>query len=243
MSSPSDLLRATWTELGRNRTAVLSYCVARGALVALYAVLALTLEPEEETAAPAWLPAAALSLELLVYAGMAALTAAFFTLIGKELGKPLWKVESAGEGVRRFFMPWYLLLLITLLVARLAALGAGTAGESAAMSMLFLGVPFLSALIVPVGAGVMFQMHFDWRELGEALAPLIRQSGSIVMLVLIGSLAYFFLTAGTLFTPPQQIAAHATLDALWAAMDCLLFVGTWLACQHDRDNPDADYDF
>lgn len=243
MPSPAELLRATWSEIGRNRLTVLSYCAARAALVALYFTLALMLDPGEEGISPPWLPALAFALELLVFAAMAALTAALFTLIGRELGKPLWKVETPMEGVRRFFMPWYLLFLITLLTARVAVLGVGTAGESASWSMLLVGIPFLSALAIPVGAGIMFLGRFEWHELGEATAPLIRQSGSVVMLVLLGSLVYFFLNAASLAAPREQIAVQIVLDMIWAATDCLLFIGAWLVCQFDRDNPDTDFDF
>lgn len=178
-----------------------------------------------------------------------------FARMGREIDKPLWKVASDGEALRRFF-PMWLMLNLALEAIITTAVWTKTVGQSdGAAEALYSAVIFLQPLLVPAGAAIMFLGSAHFSTLGESFAPLFRQLPKAFVLILANFFLLTFLTflnvdtaMSTLTLPNGAEVSGAWMSPLiyaaGAYVDCVVLAGVWLICMEDRTTvEDDDLDF
>jgi len=253
---PNELFKEAFRAVGQHLPAVAIYLAVTLTGSILY-VIVRTLAPagDDPPATAALAPWIAWMLDVMM-AALGALAATLaFSRMGRELDKPLWKVEGDGEALRRFFLPWFMLWLATITINRWL-ISAAAQSEDPGLAILVLLVYFgLAMLVVPVGACIMFTREFSWHLLGESLAPLGRQFAYAFGFFLFGFAVYLFLMTTAISYPHQPnlasregliaTALYAVLDILGGYSDCVIFAGIWLVCRLDRDTvrEDDDFDF
>ena len=65
---------------------------------------------------PPWMPAFRLVSLLWLAVGASVCAAAFFSMIGRRVDRPLWKCPGWQDGVRRFFLPWFIVNLCQIMI-------------------------------------------------------------------------------------------------------------------------------
>lgn len=226
--------------LQRNRVSLLFY-VTLTTLVQTARNLAdvLLIKPASETIAPLYLTVYGFSADLFVAVGLAAVQAVGFARIGREMDRPLWKVEGDREAFKRFFQLWLVLDLIALSSLRMIErLVAGLDDPAAAFSLLIVWVMATSAFVV-FGAAVMFYGRVAREEIGAAVNTLIDEFPRTAAV-------WFLACAFSIFVLlPGQVPlwAFPLLALIDGAVTCLIFSASWLICMYHRDEDDRDTDF
>lgn len=217
------------------------------------------LQPEADA------PAQTLGLALvgwqIVYVAIsAAAQTVFFSRMGREMDKPMWRVLDDRDAMRRFFRFWLLLGLLTLVYVH--TMGALLPADTdVAVAVAFLASVFTLATLVNVfGASVMFYGGAGRQEVREAFTTMGRHVAVIVAICLFGILAGLVLrdlnlSAVEFGKAPggaawYHSAAAVALGMLAGAFDslvgCFIFAYAWLVCIFDRDHfeqPGDDFDF
>jgi hypothetical protein len=199
-----------------------------------------------------------LGIQLLVLVGISLVAAVgqsvAFSRMGREIDKPLWKVKDDGDALRRFFAMWLTLDLMVVLVAVVVPQMLLQDPSEDALVMYALLRLIVQALMVPVGAAFMFFGNFSLRMAGAALAPLGREFGQLLLILLLNGLALLFLDG--LFTVlaegalplgpvavPLRLATYPLVYVVSSYVDCVVFAATWLLCMADRDREEEiDFD-
>jgi len=169
--------------------------------------------------------------------------AVVFSRLGRNIDRPLWKLEGDLAGIRRYFALW------------LGLNAAGTALELAAVwSHAELELDGLAAILllchalvivahIPIGAAIMFLGPFEWGKLSECLRPLWRQLPLTAVVVLFNAtwfVLFYFLSQKTEPLPWLRPALYVA----FGYVDCVVFAATWYICMFDRQEPEAlDLDF
>lgn len=202
-------------------------------------------------AAPILLPPMAVSFVRLVLALYLALfvsaaQAMYFSVLGVEIGKPLWKCTGPYDGLRRFFIPWLIINLsaITLidLQQRLQASGANDIVQLLEISILFMHV-----LAIPAGAAVMYWGALEWHQLGATFKPLFRFIGLTAIPLGMG-LAQYAAHQGMLWLIAFHfsenkilfMAFQSAIDLMLLAVDGILFSLTWHICMLNSTTPEEE---
>lgn len=178
---------------------------------------------------------------------LAAASAVAFARIGKDLDRPLWRSPDDRDALARFFQLWLVLILLGTMLGTLYDFAdAMEALPLAVLSQLFYLLLFL--VTVPVGACIMFNGPFQWRELGRALAPLGRNLPRTFVLIAINLFQLWLV-----FRVAALRQSGEGMQWLWispfvilisAYLDCVVFSGTWLLCIENRNaDEDPDFDF
>ncbi len=194
-----------------------------------------------------------IALDLLLCISFGVAMAIAFSMMGKKIDQPLWKIAGAREALRRFFALWFAISLIA--IAAQQATGALATGgiPQIAIGVQFVVVLPILLLAIPVGGCVMFYGKLEWANVGEILAPLGRQFPMTMMLVLLNLFQYLLsdvvmsLDAGAGAQPDAVMTLFkgAALAVIGGYIDCVVFAGTWLLCMADRDTErdEGDFDF
>jgi len=176
-----------------------------------------------------------------------------FSRLGRDIDRPLWKVRTDREAMKRFFMMWALFNLTANGLLRLANIDYGDGEVIAINSLLFYAG--LAALIVcvPFGACIMFVGRVSSRTIAESLAPLGRQPGrtgavfAVVLFQIVVFLLFMSVLVGSGEQRPSLLAGLAiplASGAVQVYLDCLAFAATWHLCMVDRETVDEiDLDF
>ena len=190
---------------------------------------------------------------LFLAAGLAVAAVLGFSRLGRELDRPLWKVAGDAEALKRFFLPWFVLILAIVTTARLLQRFAEGAPQSAWIPPLMFVFFVLFLFSVPVAACVMFFGHFDWREMPVSLAPLAHQFPLALAVLFVNFVAFIFMLSLPELVqiwPPLEDAPwfECLIDVPFALVDCYVFAAAWLICMLDRremekQNRSGDYDF
>jgi len=191
----------------------------------------------DKDAPPAWMPAFRLVSLLWLAVGASLCAAAFFSLVGKRIDRPLWKCSGWRDGVRRFFLPWFILFLCQIVIIDMIGKLAD-AGMTDALSSLFMLELLVQAFLVPVGACIMYWGRMDWKELPSVLGPIYGQFLLVLPVVFIG-VGQWLLA----YMRADLIPTDSGLDILWlglydAVLDyitCFAFVMMWRVCMVHRD--------
>jgi len=198
-----------------------------------------SLDPE----APAsWAPLYRMASDIYLAFGYAAIYAVCFAMLGREIDRPLWRCETIADALTRFFIPWLIVVLIEIAVYR-GQVYAATAG--AGELVMFLGmVDMILTLTLPlVIVAVMHYGHFEFKELGDAVRPLLRfpmlaMQASLIFLmqyVLFWTIAFSQSTSDGL-SPLFLIA----LNIPFSFLDVFGFAAVWRICMHYRDTAHDD---
>jgi len=192
----------------------------------------------DKEAPPAWMPGYRLVSLLWLAAGAALCSAAFFSLIGRQVDRPLWRCAGWRDGVRRFFLPWLILNLFQILIIDMMIRAAETGMQSALPSLLLLELGF-QAFAVPVGTCIMYSGHLNWSRLPAALEPLYGQFLLVIPVLFVGLGQWILIDARG-----AMIATDSGLDILWLGLydtmldviTCYAFIMMWRVCMIHRDH-------
>ena len=187
---------------------------------------------------------------ILVIAVLALVRCVAFARMGKEIDRPLWRIRDDWEAVTRFFPMWLLLDLVTFACMWLANPNLYGGNPNAVTAICHIAAFVLNIVAVPVGSCVMFSGHFEWKRLGEALSPLVRQlhrSGAVLLVCLFQLVIHDIVAGHFLANPdtpgPFEFLPHRIgLVLVLAYLECIVFAAVWLLCMADREAPD-DNDF
>ncbi len=182
------------------------------------------------------------TLSDLVQAAMASLGACIgLGRMGRDLDRPLWKIRTDGESIRRFFLPWFILIAGDSAVNRLLALNIDAEAHPESILLYMLFCCALSAWIIPIGACIMFHGRLKWTQVGEALAPLTRSFSLTAFFLLFGFISSLMLTFVALSLPLPYRLIIETADNFCG---CIIFAGIWELCRFNRNHPpEHDFDF
>ena len=187
--------------------------------------------------APAWLGLFRFGSLLWLAMGGAVCAAVFFSLMGRQIDRPLWRCAGWQDGVRRFFLPWLILYLMLVAVID-AIIRLGEAGVDGALSSLLVIHLALSVLMLPVGVCVMYFGRLDWGRMGQTLEPIYGQ-----FLLTLQVICVCFAQWVLVFMRDLLVPGDTGLDILWlglydAVLDyatCFAFVMMWRVCMIHRD--------
>jgi len=240
------LLTETLENLRRNRAAVMAYMAAVAAMSLVFRIGGFFLgDYSGEDAVPAGVYAVSLVMDLTLASLYAALQAVAFSAMGREIDRPLWKCAGAAEALRRFFLPWFIINLGILALARIQ-LRAAMLDMPDLVILLELCLMMAYCLAVPIGACIMFYGALEWREMGSILAPIARRFGVVWVVLLINFGQFVVSRAAALSGAPpalEIIPARTLLDAALAMVDCFVFAAIWMVCQiHRNEAPTTDND-
>ncbi|MFP4501753.1 MAG: hypothetical protein ACLFTT_12185 [Candidatus Hydrogenedentota bacterium] len=242
--TPRQLLADALKSIERNRSLVIAFIVLVTAFeVAFTAVELPFVDQLHEGKAPPGLRAFDLAVQLAHAAIYSALLAVVFARFGKDIDRPLWKCQSDGEAVSKYFAPWFVISLLFLLIQQLLRLSQAQGNADLQALGLFLFMT-LYVLAIPIGACIMYHGGFGGAPLSESLKPIGRQIGSVVVVFLVdlgGFLVLIILPAVIPRDLPLVLAVVAPIPL--AFIDCLAFAAMWRICMVNRDSPeDNDYD-
>jgi hypothetical protein len=186
---------------------------------------------------PAWLPAFRLGSLLWLAIGAALCAAVFFSLIGRRVDRPLWKCSGWQDGVRRFFLPWFILCLCQMMVIDLMVKVSEAGMVSSLPSLLMLDL-VLRIFFLPVGVCIMYSGRLDWAHLPGALEPIYGQYLLVIPVLFIGFGQWILGYLAALSVPTDtglNILWLGLYDALLDYITCFAFVMMWRVCMIHRD--------
>jgi hypothetical protein len=176
-----------------------------------------------------------------------------FSRLGREIDRPLWKVRTDRDAMKRFFMMWALINLTAMGLHRLSQIDFGSGDVVSINYLLLYGGLGATLVSVPFGACIMFTGQVSSRTLGESLAPLTRQPGrtalvfGIMLFQVIAHDLFVSLLIGSENQTPSllaRLAAGLASGAVQVYLDCLALAATWHLCMVDRETVDEiDLDF
>jgi hypothetical protein len=120
-----------------------------------------------------------------------------------------------------------------------------TGPESGAL-LILLGVLFLDACIVPLGACFMFVGRFSGELWGEAVQPLRRAPGTAFFYVVLSFLLYTFLLALSALGADNPVLSRLLrlgLDAGGGLIELVVFAGIFDLCRFHRNHPPEEEDW
>jgi hypothetical protein len=189
---------------------------------------------------------------IVIIAVLALVRCVAFSRMGKEIDRPLWRIRDDWEAVTRFFPMWLLLDLVTFTCMWLANPNLFGGSQNAVTAICHIAAFVLNIVAVPIGTCVMFSGHLQWKRLGEALSPMVRQlprSGA-VLLVCLFQLVIHDIVAGRLLADPDTpspfdfLPQRIGLVLVLTYLECIVFAAVWLLCMADREAPDdTDFEF
>jgi len=239
-TSPLQILAEAFRDVHRNPGPLFLYLaitvgMSIGLAVLQYVVKRLGIEES--------LPAVSQSIgfvrDIVLALGDAVAASIAFSRLGRELDKPLWKIEGDWEALRRFFLPWFILSLGFVAVIQLLRAAVGSDAASGAVVAADVGVIVLAACIVPLGACIMFHGRLDWREIPESLSPLAKQFPLALVFFLLGFVVFgllgdiHVLLARSLDVRNSAVAP--VIEVLDGYFECVIFAGIWEICRISRD--------
>lgn len=201
------------------------------------------------TVGPVVLRSYQFTMDLLIALGYTMACVLAFSRIGRAIDRPLWKIATDREALRRFFVLWLLIDLALVTTSRLLQRAVEGASSSEPALFLFLLLVAMSLLAVPVGACVMFSGRFQWRDVPANLAPLVHRLSLTFSVMAVNFLAVVF----AFDTVPRLAVIWPELSkALWfrslvdvplAVVDCYVFAATWLICMLHRNESAQQDDY
>jgi len=190
-------------------------------------------------APPAWFGLLNIISSIVLASGVAASYAVVFALLGRAIDRPLWKCAGVREALRRYFEPWFILVLIAVTLRSIQA-----AIPSPDVQITLELVVFIWGLVtVPIGACIMHRGALVWEELAETLSPIGAQFRLVISVLLLGVLqsilqdVVFFALPGGTEAAVQRTIAIALTNPIAAIFDLLAFAMMWRICMHHRDSP------
>lgn len=188
-----------------------------------------------------------LAVNIIGTAISAALQAIFFGYLGKVIDRPLYKLDGAGEAIRRFFVMWLLLNMVMLAISEFTN-RLMIDEHPAAMGVLTILVVWY-VVYLPVGASIMFHGSAKREELSEALAPISRMFPQVILVLLLRMAeVLLLLTFGAAAIPTEEVSfmwvpGALALTTMLVLLECVSFAAMWEICRVHRDTDDEDDEF
>lgn len=192
--------------------------------------------PENPYASGAW-TAYLLGLDVVFLVAIGLAQAVVFSRLGKDIDRPLWKIEGDVEAVKRYFVLWVALNTGATALDKAALWSHTVLGNDALTATLTLFHAVVIVVHIPIGAAIMFLGPFEWRKLPECLRPLWRQFPQTLVVVLFNGVWFGFFVFLLAQTQSQQWLRPA-LQVVFAYVDCVVFSATWLICMLGRQEPE-----
>lgn len=247
------LLRNAVDAVQRNLYAVGLYCGAAAVLIALKSLVdsaAIRMTGTDYETLQDGVYGLLITIVLLTV--QAVIQCVAFARMGRDIDKPLWRIPSDLEAIRRFFPMWLIMNLVLFASSWLANPDLYGGKPNAITALCIISALIMNIVCVPIGACVMFAGSFRWQRLGEALTPLTRQlshAGAVLVLCLF-QLFLNNLVAAHIYAdsgvrgPFDFLGQRLGLTIVVAYLDCTVFAAVWLLCMADRETPDdIDFDF
>lgn len=246
--------------LRHNGRSVLYYILAGMLIAALDAVLDLfVLAPASGEAPDTAMNVALIVSSILMVALGALASTIFFSRVGREMDKPMWRVADDRDALRLFYRLWLLLGLLTLAYARVMEQFLSGSSDPAGL-IAFLCTFFVWATLLNVfGAFVMFYGRTGREEINAAFGTFAHHLGPVIAISLLGLLAGLTLVDAqqriirigtTADATSIHLALRIVLSTLLGGIDSLvsifIFAYAWLVCIFHRDHfeaPGDDFDF
>lgn len=247
------MLRETFQELRANTSTVLQF-MAVAFLLGLVNVALFAQYPPPEPGVSLSQSQRILQLAYQVASAgiVAAAQAIFFSRLGRDIDKPLWKVDSDREALRRFFTMWFIINLgYAATITVFGSLVSTPATASAVLLLLYMAASFF----VPFAAAIMFTGYCRAQTIPDGFSILVRQLPKTFLLVLANFVAITIVNEmyGSARSATLALPGGGTLPAFWlmppiqalsAYVDCVVFTATWLICMEDRATErDDDFEF
>jgi hypothetical protein len=238
------LLTDALNALKRNLSLVLVFFAAAIFLSVAHKILILALGLDGEGLAPA-LGLLRIAVSVTVIAAYSLLLAVLFARLARAMDRPIWKCSGDREALRLYFEPWFILSLIHFALLSLAGTAHG-AGQPDLAATIILLTCLYALLIIPAGACIMYAHGLNWQNLGDILAPIGRQFGQVLIVILIGFLQVILFIGGSQLVSaegptldPRILLVEVTINGL----DLLAFAVMWRILMIDRDTPREDSDY
>jgi len=183
-------------------------------------------------------------IDLFVATATAVVQCLAFSMLGKAIDRPVWRIAGPVEAIQRFFTLWLGLNLIEVAIVRVQIAAYSIWGPGGPGTFLWGLVFATSIVIVPFGAAIMFHGKLVWKELSEAMQPIFRFGAQVTALCV----ATFAVLAVLLSMQEAALEApwiQPGLRIIFALWECVVFTGIWLLCITNRESPleDDDFDF
>ena len=239
------ILGAAFQALQRNRGPLLFFIGVATIVYSLQLVFyTLVIEPRSGETLERSIQFYSITVDIAGVAVIALAQTIAFSRIGRDVDRPMWRIEDDWEALKRFYGLWLLLGLASIAILRIVDIIATTTEEDSAGLVLFMLWLTIAALIVPFGSAVMFYGQVRRQEIGEAVSTMFRHFQYILLFAIIG---IFF---GIMISDLQSTLPLWARPALAIAngyLECLLFAAMWLVCIYHRDHidrpDDQDFDF
>ncbi len=176
--------------------------------------------------------------EVIFAIAIATIYAFVLAMLGRSIDRPLWKCDVPAEAIRRFFTPWFIMILATLALRDFQGNAEGIDTKLAIEMFLFCVGPF----IIPVGACVMHHGALNWEEIGAILAPIGRQFRMVLAILFVAVFQYILQESVLGYLPrgAEALYTRAFAVAGWNGVnwviDALMFCMMWRVCILDRDS-------
>ncbi len=221
-----------------NSAYVTGYVACSAVVAAVYRIANAAVAADVDKAAPPpWIAAFRLASLLWLAVGASLCAAAFFSMIGRRVDRPLWKCAGWQDGVRRFFLPWFIINLCQLMVIDMM-LKLGEAGMQSALPSLFMLDLALQAFCLPVGVCIMYWGRLDWGQLPSALEPIYGQFLLTIPVLFIGLGQWILIDLRSAMIPTDtglDILWMGLYDAVLDCITCFAFIMMWRVCMLHRD--------
>ena len=228
----------TYKRMRENAKYAAGYVACSAVVTAVYRIADAVVSPMiDKESPPSWLPAFRMLSLLWLAAGAAVCAAAFFSLIGRRVDRPLWRCAGWQDGVRRFFLPWFILNLCQIMVIDMMV-KAGETEMQSILPTLFMMDLVLQALCIPLGTCIMYWGRLDWRRLPSALAPIYGQFLLVIPVFFIALAQWILIDARGAIIPAEtglNILWLGLYDAVLDAITCFAFIMMWRVCMLQRD--------
>lgn len=239
------ILRSAFLALQHNLGPLFFYlCVGFVVYSARLAIDILVIEPMGEDISETFTRFYGITAEIIAVSIIAFSSTIAFSRIGRDIDRPMWRVEDDREALRRFYGLWLLLGLGNIAALRILDIAAASTDEESIRFLLAMIWLSGAVLMVPFGCAVMFYGRVKRQEVGEALATMLRHIPYVLLFSMIG-IFFGFMFIG--LQPDLPIWARPALAIADAYLDCFLFACMWLVCIYHRDDyeqPDnQDFDF
>lgn len=246
-------LREAALDVQRNLSAFILYAAIFSGAHILLTLVRAPFEPAVDETVPNTLLILDIVLLLVLVHAIAFAQTIAFSRLGREIDRPLWKIRTDGEALKRFFMMWALINLTANGLLELSERDFG-GGDAVAINILLLFAG-LGAIVVsvPVGACIMFTGRVSSRAIGESLAPIFRQPAraGVVFLIMMAQMLTVFLFLSLLVREDGQLPSMVARLGIGLVsgivqvyLDCLAVAATWHLCMVDRETvDDIDFDF
>jgi hypothetical protein len=163
-----------------------------------------------------------------------------FPMLGREIDKPLWKIQSTPSIIFQFFSFWLTLNFLLLTIDLLISLSGISNDDKFSIYLWWL---MSAAFLVPFGSTVMFYGQTGWQEIKQAITTIFGQFPYYMGITFLTF--FFYLIFVQLHSLNLPIWGTAGLQTLSTTIDCIVFSFCWEVCKKHRDEQETmdDIDF